>query len=350
MSLIVRQLDALAEHVLVHTGQNHAIELSDLFFSEFRLRSPDIHLGIDGQSFGEQLAQISTRIGPVLDRINPDRLLVLGDTNSGLSALVAARRGIPVYHLEAGNRSYDMRIPEEFNRRVIDHASTVLMPYTERSKENLLREGFRRDRIFVTGNPISEVIAAATSRIEASDVLTRLTLSRRQYLLATLHRAENVDDPVRLQSLFLGLEKVARSLQMRVIVSVHPRTANRLARLQFHIDDTRITLMKPFGFADFVRLERDAVAVLSDSGTVQEECVLLGVPNVVLRDVTERAETMEIGASVLSGCDPDDILRATAVATSAAAAWVAPPEYTRENVSATVARIVLSYRYAGALI
>jgi UDP-N-acetylglucosamine 2-epimerase (non-hydrolysing) len=277
----------------------------------------------------------------VLERERPDRVLILGDTTSGLSAIVAARMGIPVYHMEAGNRCYDDRVPEEINRRVIDHSSAVLMPYTERSKENLVREGIERERIFVTGNPIYEVLQHHAGQIEASDVLRRLDVSPGRYLLVTLHRAENVDLADRIERIFGALDAAGRNRALPVLVSVHPRTADRMQHFGVGGGGTR--LLPPFGFLDFVQLEKHAAAVLTDSGTVQEECAIFGVPNVTLRDVTERPETVECGSNVISGSDGDDIERALALALDTGTGWAPPPEYLVPHVSRTVAKIVLGY-------
>jgi UDP-N-acetylglucosamine 2-epimerase (non-hydrolysing) len=341
LSQIIPRLDRHAEHVLIHTGQNYDPRLSDIFFTELGVRAPDVHLGVKADGFAEQAGQILARSDTELARLRPDRVLILGDTNSGLVALTAARRGIPVFHMEAGNRCYDDRVPEEVNRRVIDHCSTVLMPYTQRSKENLVREGIERDRIFVTGNPILEVLRANASCIAMSDVLTRLQLQERRFVTATLHRAENVDIEERLTSLVRGLEDVGRTLQAPVVVSVHPRTRQRLSR--FGLESVSLQCIEPLGFADFVRLEQASQLVISDSGTVQEECALFGVPNVTIRDVTERPETIECGSNILSGAGADAIVRAAEIAIAAGNTWVAPAEYRVEDVSRTVVKIVLGY-------
>jgi UDP-N-acetylglucosamine 2-epimerase (non-hydrolysing) len=343
LSEVVRRLDPFCDHVLVHTGQNYDPLLSDVFFSDLQSRQPDVHLGIVASAFAEQAGQIISRVGEVLEREKPDRVLILGDTNSGLAALVAARMRIPVFHMEAGNRCYDDRVPEEVNRRVIDHASTILLPYTERSKEHLVREGIERDRIFVTGNPIFEVMEAHRERIDASDVLPRHGLESSSYVLVTLHRAENVDDPERLGRFMGSISRVADDQACPVVVSVHPRTAGKLEQFSLVPASTRVMLLEPLGFFDFVKLERHARVVLSDSGTVQEECAIFHVPNVTLRDVTERPETIECGSNILSGAGADDVLRAVRVALSGKADWNPPAEYTARNVSSTVARIVLGY-------
>jgi UDP-N-acetylglucosamine 2-epimerase (non-hydrolysing) len=343
LSLIIRHLDRYCTQVLVHTGQNSDETLSDVFFHQLELRRPDIHLGVEAREFAEQLGLILTRVGEAMEKVRPERLLVLGDTNSGLAAIVAARRGIPVFHLEAGNRCYDDRVPEEINRRIIDHSSTVLMPYTQRSKENLLREGIERDRIFVVGNPIHEVLETYSASIEASDVLTRLGLRQGEYFLATMHRAENVDDSARLASLLKGLHQVAARYQQPVVVSLHPRTADKMRRFGLEASSEQVRLLRPLGFFEFVCLERNARGVLTDSGTVQEECCICQVPNVTIRDVTERPETVECGSNILTGSDPEHILKAMEIALSFSADWNPPPEYLERHVSRTVAKIVLGY-------
>ncbi len=343
LSEIIKVLDGFCQQVLVHTGQNHDPRLSDVFFSDLKLRQPDVHLGVDASSFAEQVGQILARAGEVFARERPDRVLILGDTNSALAALVAARMGIPVFHMEAGNRCYDDRVPEEVNRRIIDHASTILMPYTERSKENLVREGIERERIFVTGNPIFEVLEAHRERIVSSSVLDRLQLTPGEYLLVTLHRAENVDESQRLEAFLAGLSAVAEDQACPVAVSVHPRTADKLQRFGLGPSSSRVRLLEPLGFLDFVKLERSARAVLSDSGTVQEECAIFHVPNVTLRDVTERPETLECGSNVLSGAAPDDILRALKLALSLGHDWQPPAEYLQPRASRAVAKIMLGY-------
>jgi UDP-N-acetylglucosamine 2-epimerase (non-hydrolysing) len=343
LSRIIPRLDPACQHVLVHTGQNHDPNLSDIFFDELGVRKPDFHLGVLGKGFADQTAQILSRSSDALENEKPDRLLILGDTNSGLSAIVAARMGIPVIHMEAGNRCYDDRVPEEINRRIIDHSSTVLLPYTHRSMENLVREGIERRRIFVTGNPIFEVLEAYKNEIASSRVLERLEVAEGDFFLVTLHRAENVDAPTRLRAFLTGLSRVADTFGKTMVVSLHPRTADKLSAFNLGPESKRVRFMKPLGFFDFVRLERSAACVLSDSGTVQEECCIFRVPNVTLRDVTERPETIECGSNILTGSDPDRIVQAVSVALHGTPAWNAPEEYKVPNVADTVARIVLGY-------
>lgn len=344
LSLVIKHLDQFCEQVLVHTGQNYDPNLSDVFFDELGVRAPDVHLGVQTGDFAAQAGQILERSGQALREHKPDRLLILGDTNSGLAAIIAARMGIPVYHMEAGNRCYDNRVPEETNRRIIDHSSDYLLPYTHRSKENLLREGIERQRIYVTGNPIGEVLNYYASHIEASNALGQLEVEANNYFLVTLHRAENVDEPQRLEQLLSGLSLVADEYSLPMLVSTHPRTADKLERFGLSASSSRVRFLKPMGFFDFVKLEKHARCVLSDSGTVQEECCLFKVPNVTLRDVTERAETVECGSNILSGADPDMILTATMTAIESSCDWIPPAEYLEEHVAAIVGKVVLSYQ------
>jgi UDP-N-acetylglucosamine 2-epimerase (non-hydrolysing) len=342
LSRVIERLDAVCDsHVLVHTGQNFDPGLSDVFFSELGIRQPDVRLGVRASGFGDEVAQILARTDEVFERERPDRILVLGDTNSGLSAFMAKRKGIRVYHMEAGNRCFDDRVPEEVNRRVIDHSSDVLLPYTERSRSNLLREGIPSPRILVTGNPIYEVLCHYAKEIDASRVLERLGLETNGYFLATMHRQENVDDEARLRSMIDALTRVAREYGLPVVCSTHPRTRTKLDALRVAASEDHLRLEPPFGFFDFVALERAARLVLTDSGTVQEECSIFGVPAVTLRDTTERPETIECGSNVLSGVGPDDVLRCVGASLELAGTWSPPDGYLVENVSQPVIKILM---------
>ena len=292
LSCTIGKLDSLCDHVLVHTGQNYDPNLNEIFFQQMGVRSPDIYLDAKG-SFGQQIGIILARSEEIMLAEKPDKFLVLGDTNSALAAFVAKRLGIPVYHMEAGNRCYDDRVPEEVNRRVIDHSSDILMPYTERSRQNLLHEGIPGNRIFVTGNPIFEVIQTHSKPVAESKILETLMIQPGGYFLVTLHRAENVDGEQRLRQFAEALERLQQSYGIPVIVSTHPRTQNKLQAFGICVNNPQIRLLEPFGFFDFLALEQNAYCVLSDSGTVQEECAIFKVPNVTLRDVTERPETLE---------------------------------------------------------
>jgi UDP-N-acetylglucosamine 2-epimerase (non-hydrolysing) len=327
LCLVFERLAAAGvEHHLVHTGQNYDARLSDIFFEELGLPEPDAYLGIKAESVGEQIGQIVERSERELLAFEPDALLVLGDTNSGLSVIAAARHGIPVFHMEAGNRCFDDRVPEEKNRRLIDHISDWLLPYTPRSREYLLNEGIDATKIFVSGNPIADVLERFRPAWEASDILGRTEVEQGRYVLVTAHRQETVDVPERLEAICAGLELVAGDLDMPVVWSVHPRTRGRLEARDRALD-ARIALHEPFGFADFVRLEAGAHVVISDSGTVQEECSLLKVPAVTCRDTTERPETVECGSNVLSGVgNPQRMLDCVRVMLAAPADWTSPYE------------------------
>lgn len=344
LSIVIEKLDHTCQHVLVNTGQNFDPNLNDIFFQQLGVRLPDTYLDARG-TFGKQLGIIFSKCEELLRDVQPDRLLILGDTNSALSALVAKRLGIPVYHMEAGNRCYDDRVPEEVNRRVIDHSSDILMPYTERSRQNLLREGIPGQRIFVTGNPILEVIQHYEEQIKNSEVLKHLEVEAGNYFLITLHRAENVDPEPRLRQFVTALDSLQKKYQIPIIVSTHPRTRSRMNAVGIDLDNSLIHFMEPFGFFDFIALEKQARCVLSDSGTVQEECSIFRVPNVTLRDVTERPETVECGSNILSGANPDSILNCVEVVLSQPPNWTPPAEYMVENVSNTVIKILTGFCY-----
>lgn len=345
LSLIIPLLDRLCNHTVVHTGQNYDRTLNEIFFEELGLRQPDVVLDSRSGTLMGQVSKILVGCEEQMTRERPDKLLILGDTNSALSAFVAKRLGVPVYHMEAGNRCYDDRVPEEVNRRVVDHSSDVLLPYTERSRANLLREGIHGSRIYVTGNPIKEVLDHFGDRIAASRALETLRVEPGKYFLVTLHRAENVDVPERLEAFVDALYQLHDRYALPVVCSLHPRTRSQLARQGKQLDPRKVTAVDPFGLFDFVHLEKNAFCVLSDSGTVQEECSIFNVPNVTLRDVTERPETMEAGSNFIAGAHVPSILSAVRTVTDKSYAWVPPVEYTAAHVSKTVANIVLSYKH-----
>lgn len=351
LSKVIPILDEHCDHVLVHTGQNYDPRLNEIFFKDLKVRAPDVSLHVRGETAAQQIGQIIQGTDQTMADRRPDALLVLGDTNSGLSAIMAKRRGIRVFHMEAGNRCFDDRVPEEVNRRIIDHSSDVLMPYTERSRDNLLAEGIPSRRIYVTGNPIYEVLTEANNeymwdaiqrdlRKEGAAFANKRLPGR--FVLLTAHRAENVDDLQRLQDIIDGASRVGEALMARVIFSVHPRTMSKMTGQGFSKPDN-IVLCEPFDFTTFVLLEKRAVCVLTDSGTVQEECCILGTPNVTIRDTTERPETIEVGSNIVCGTHPDDIVRAAKLATKTKGAFEPPPEYKRTNVAVVVTKIVLGY-------
>jgi UDP-N-acetylglucosamine 2-epimerase (non-hydrolysing) len=274
----------------------------------------------------------------VLLNEKPDKILILGDTNSGLLSLVAKKMGIPVYHMEAGNRCYDDRVPEETNRKIIDHLSLVNMPYTENSKQNLLSEGFYKNDVFKTGNPIYEVLNFHATDINCSDILNKLNLKAKGFVLVTSHRAENVDNIDSLTNILLAINKIAK--QFRVMFSVHPRTRDKLTKLNLNFSDN-IMFSDPLGFFDFVKLEKKAKLVISDSGTVQEECCILGVPAITIRETTERQETIECGSTILSGIKYENIITAFDAMLKRDNKWIVPEDYLVKNVSDTVINILL---------
>ena len=341
LSRIIPTIDSLCDHVLVHTGQNSDPWLSDVFFQELGVRQPNCYLGVESKSFGQQVGEILQRCEETIANEKPDRLLILGDTNSGLSCIVAKRMGIPVYHMEAGNRCYDDRVPEEINRRIIDQSSDVLMPYTERSRQNLVREGFPLNHLFVVGNPIFEVIKHYETEINKSQALNELSLNPDEYFLVTLHRAENVDVENRLRSLAKALDFVQRKFGIPVVCSLHPHTRKRMTQDDITVDNASVKFIQPLGLFDFIHLEQKAHCVLTDSGTVQEECCIFHVPSVTVRDTTERLETLDCGSNILSGVQPDNVLRCIDLVCSRDHKWQVPPEYLAQTVSSTVSRLLL---------
>lgn len=342
LSRLIERLDHVCKHVLVHTGQNFSPSLSQFFFNELKVRPPDHDFQARG-NLGEQLGGILANTHRILEREQPDRFLVLGDTNSALSAIAAKRMGIPVFHMEAGNRCHDHKVPEEVNRRLVDHCSDVLLPYTERSRDNLLREGIPSRSIYVTGNPIYEVLMHYEDSIDASDILERLGLADGKFFLATIHRGENVDSALRLKGLLQALTRVAEIWKLPVIVSTHPHTRDRMESMGRLPDQGLVRFLEPFGFFDFVQLEKRALCVLSDSGTVQEECAIFGKPQVIVRDSTERPETLESGASLLAGVEPDGIVDCVRTVLASSASFAPPAEYLAENVSEKVVKIILGH-------
>jgi UDP-N-acetylglucosamine 2-epimerase (non-hydrolysing) len=344
LSLIIKLLDDHANHLLAHTGQNYDERLSDLFFQELHVRCPDVFLNVSSTTFGTQAGEILARSEALFLEHRPDRVLILGDTNSGLAAITARRLGIPVYHMEAGNRCYDFRVPEESNRRIIDHVSSVLMPYTNRSRDNLLREGFAAENIFVTGNPIREVMQHFAEEIAVSAALANYGVQEKLFFLVTLHRAENVDVHDRLRSFIEALALLHERYGFPVICSLHPRTRSKVKQFGVNLDRPGLRFVEPIGFFDFVRLEQSAFCVLTDSGTVQEETCILGVPNVTLRDVTERPETIECGSNVLAGCDAQTIVKMVELVTHQGRTWQPPLEYMHPGVANTTVRLLLGAR------
>jgi UDP-N-acetylglucosamine 2-epimerase (non-hydrolysing) len=339
LSLIMKKLDQLADHIVVHSGQNFTHTLNGVFFKEMGIRKPDYILASKQQSLGEQLSSLFVELEKILLKEKPDKLLVLGDTNSGLSAILAERLMIPVVHMEAGNRCFDLNVPEEKNRKIIDAVSSFNLVYTPYSKNNLLKEGMTPSKIIITGNPIYEVLTHYEEQINKSSILDELKLKQQDFFLATIHRAENVDNPSHLSSIINALNMIAERYKKRVIFSTHPRTRSKLAA-EIHLNPL-IELHEPFGFFDFISLEKNAFCVLTDSGTVQEECCIFHVPAITVRKTTERPETVDCGSNFISGLNEDAILNGVNVMCTRPANWNCPAEYLDANVSDKVINILL---------
>lgn len=343
LSRIIPKLDQYCDHRFVYTGQNYTKQLKTVFFEDLKLREPDVDFQIQEHNPGAQIGKILAATEEFLKKEGPDKLLLLGDTNSGMSAVIAKRMQIPVYHMEAGNRCYDDRVPEEVNRRVIDHCSSILMPYTYRSKENLVREGIERERIFVIGNPIKEVLDYYEPQINENKALKKYGLKEKNYFLVTAHRAETVDIESDLTSLVNALKLLDKTFGLPIICSVHPRTKDKLEKCGIDLKKTGITFLDPLPFFEFVHLEKNAFCIATDSGTVQEECCIFNIPSVTLRKVTERPETIECGSNVLTGLEPKKILSTVQIVKEQEHKWIPPAEYLEKDVSTKVLKIVLGY-------
>lgn len=346
LSEVIKEIDRHADHILVHTGQNYDYELNEIFFKDLGLRKPDHFLNVVGATLAETIANVIVRVDEVLEKEKPDALLVLGDTNSAIGAYAAKRRKIPIFHMEAGNRCFDMRVPEEVNRRIIDHISDINMPYSELARQNLLKEGLPLDRIIKTGSPMYEVLAAHQKEIGASNILSDLSLARHDYFVLSLHREENVDNPRHLQRLVSIIESVAAAYKKQIIFSVHPRTKKRLESGNITLPK-QVVAMKPLGFFDYAHLQQNAFCVLSDSGTISEESAMLNFPGISLRETHERHEAIEEGTFILAGLDPERVLQAIEVAVAQKRGkerdFQLPEGYGVPNVSKKVLRTIVSY-------
>jgi UDP-N-acetylglucosamine 2-epimerase (non-hydrolysing) len=346
LARVMTALDRHCDHVLVHTGQNYDYELNQIFFDDLGIRKPDHFLEAAGSTAAETIGQVIIKVDKVLEQVKPDAMLVLGDTNSCLSVIPAKRRKIPTFHMEAGNRCFDMRVPEEINRRIVDHTADINLTYSDIAREYLLAEGLPADRIIKTGSPMCEVIAHYLPMIQQSDVLQRLALDPGKFFVVSAHREENIDDEATIRKLAGILNAVAEKYDYPIIVSTHPRTRKRIEALGLTFDH-RVQLLKPLGFTDYVRLQKDAYAVLSDSGTINEESSILNFRALNLREAHERPEGMEEAAVMMPGLELDrvmqclDILGTQPVSSERLLRQVA--DYSMPNVSDKVVRIIHSY-------
>lgn len=315
LSRCIAAFEEHTDHVLVHTGQNYDYELNEIFFEDLGLRRPDHFLQADTSSLGAVLGDVLRGTERLLIEESPDAMVVLGDTNSCISALMAKRMKVPVYHLEAGNRSFDPNVPEEINRHLVDHVADYNLVYAEHSRRNLLSEGIHPSRIVHMGSPIHEVLEHYKERIDTSDILTRLGVNPGNYVMASVHREENVDSPVRLKLVLDSLEAVAADQEIPLLVSTHPRTRKRIEEFDFNVGG-RVQFHQPMGFSDYVRLQKDSRCVISDSGTISEESTMLGFPAVTLRDAIERPEAIDTGGIITTGLNPRDVVDAVQITIS----------------------------------
>lgn len=346
LSRVIACLDRHVNHVLVHTGQNYAYELNEIFFNELGIRKPDYFLKAAKESVAETIGLILIKIDAVMEREKPDALLILGDTNSCLSVIPAKRRKIPVFHMEAGNRCFDQRVPEEINRKIIDHISDINLPYSDIAREYLLREGIPPDRVIKTGSPMFEVLNYYAHRIENSQILQKYKLTFENYFVVSAHREENVDSDINFQKLINMLNSIAQTYNKRIIVSTHPRTRKHIERkkVKFH---KKIELVKPLGFFDYVKLQKNSSVVLSDSGTITEESSILNFPAINIREAHERPEGMEEAVVMMTGLEIDRIHQALGILSKQPRgeerALRLPNDYNVPNVSEKVLRIIISY-------
>lgn len=338
LCIIIEKLDESVDHIFVYTNQNYDPNLSTIFFEELDIRKPNYYFNNEASSVGDFLSKSFAEFSEVLSKEKPDKVLVLGDTNSGLLAMLAAKQGIPVYHMEAGNRCFDERVPEETNRRIIDSFSKYNLPYTENSKQNLLNEGYHKNYVLKTGNPIKEVLERFNNKIFSSDILEELGVYNKNFVLVTAHRAENVDRYNSIHAIIDALNFISK--YQKVLFSVHPRTRQKIRHFELKTSEN-VVMLEPLGFFDFVRLETAAKVVISDSGTVQEECCIFGTHSITIRKTTERQETVECGSNILVGTDTKAIVEAFDSIKTDKGFWKPPDDYLIKNVSDVVVNILL---------
>ena len=347
MSRVIAEFDCHTQHILVHTGQNFDYELNQIFFDDLEIRKPDHFLNAAGENAIQTIAQVIEKSDKVFELEAPDAVLLYGDTNSGLAVLAAKRRKIPVFHMEAGNRCFDQRVPEELNRKVLDHLSDINLVLTEHARRYLIAEGIRPETIIKTGSHMHEVLNYYRPKIEASDIVSRLGLVARQYFVVSAHREENVDSPEVLRILLETLEALVEEYDFPIIVSTHPRTRKRLEALDIGRVNSRVIFAKPFGFTDYISLQMSAFCVLSDSGTITEEASLLNFPAITIRNQHERPEGMDVGTLIMSGLRSDRVLAAVEVVTTqfqeTPRERAVVQDYLNPRLSHQVLRVVLSY-------
>ncbi|RYE05561.1 MAG: UDP-N-acetylglucosamine 2-epimerase (non-hydrolyzing) [Rickettsiaceae bacterium] len=346
MSRVIVELDKHTHHILVHTGQNFDYQLNQIFFDELNIRKPDYFLAAAGKTAAQTIAQVIEKSDEVFEKENPDALLLYGDTNSCLAVIAAKKRKIPIFHMEAGNRCFDQRVPEELNRKIIDHSSDINLVLTEHARRYLIAEGFPQERIIKTGSHMQEVLEYYMQQIKASNILNELNLKAENYFVVSAHREENVDDDTNLKHLIESLNAIANKYKMPVIVSTHPRTRSRLEKLKLNNIDNRIQFLQPLGFFSYIMLQMSAFCVLSDSGTLTEEAALLNLPAIAIRNSHERPEGMDAGVLIMCGLIKKDILTAIEIVshrTSENKIISSVDDYKTELVSKKILNIILSY-------
>ncbi|HEC8328314.1 TPA: UDP-N-acetylglucosamine 2-epimerase (non-hydrolyzing) [Providencia rettgeri] len=346
LSRTIVKLDQHCEHILVHTGQNYDYELNQIFFDDLGIRSPDYFLECAGSTAAETMAQVISKSDKLFENVKPEAVLILGDTNSALSAIAAKRKKIPIFHMEAGNRCFDLRVPEEINRKIVDHISDVNMPYSDIAREYLLREGISPDLVVKTGSPMDEILAFYHTKITNSDILERLSLSTNNYFLVSVHREENVDSEKNIHAYVKTLNTIVEQYNLPVIVSTHPRTRKKIDALNLKFHD-KVQLLKPLGFSDYVHLQKEAKVVLSDSGTITEESSILNFPAINIREAQERPEGFEEGSVMFTGMNTTRILQAIEILQTQPRGenrlLNQVQDYIAPNVSDKVLRTILSY-------
>lgn len=347
MSCVIAELDRHVNHLLVHTGQNYDYELNGLFFEDLGIRKPDYFLEAVGDNAAQTIARVIEKSDAILEKENPDAVLLYGDTNSCLAVIAAKRRKIPVFHMEAGNRCFDQRVPEELNRKVLDHLSDINLVLTEHARRYLIAEGIRPETIIKTGSHMQEVLEHHMPQIEKSNILSKLGLKSNQFFIVSAHREENIDSPENMQDMIQTLNALAQEYKVPVIVSTHPRTKKKLDSMELGKLDPLVQFLKPFGFCDYIKLQMEALCVVSDSGTISEEGSLLNLPAITIRNAHERPEGMDVGTVIMSGLKKDRVLNAVGVIIAqhdkTKRVMHAVSDYEGGPVSKQILRIVLSY-------